>query len=429
MVMSVELLEATHMVERLRVAELRSLLSSMGKNNKGLKKELLQRATELLQKECGPELLSAIRKLYEHRQSAIINTRRSQAFAVTPTSEVIAMPTADYLSEPNAVMDNLVPEVQMIKLPFYHTLETIVAPVPLVPSCGLKLQTSYITFCLTSSQWAQIKNSQELNSGHKSVQVVLRICYTESIGVEDDQYPPKIDVFVNGLYCLIQVRYSSLKDGLEPSRPCCPINLTPLLRKNSENSVSVTWGNYGKRYSAAVYLVRVFSSTELLEQLQNRAVASKEQCRLKICEKLCSDPENEIATTGLQVSLICPLAKTRMSVPCRAQPCAHLQCFDAEFYLQMNERKPSWTCPVCHKPAAFETLQIDSLLSSILQSTDDTMKEIEYLSNGSWRAVREERESSKTPDPALLNLNSHAVLLEDVVDLTQCSTDDDDDEW
>ncbi|XP_036412559.1 E3 SUMO-protein ligase PIAS4b isoform X2 [Colossoma macropomum] len=410
MVMSVELLEATNMVERLRVAELRSLLSSMGKNSKGLKKELLQRATELLQKECGPELLSAIRELYELRQSAIINTRRSQAFAVPPATKVIAMPTADCLSEPNAVMDSLVPEVQMIKLPFYRTLKTIVAPVPLVPSCGLKLQTSYITFCLTSSQWAQINNSQEPNSGHKPIQVVLRICYTESIGVEDDQYPPKISVLVNGSDCLIQyqVRYSSLKEGVEPSRPCCPINLTPSLKKNSENSVTIIW--------------------ELLEQLQNRAMASKEQCRLKICEKLCCDPENEIATTGLQVSLMCPLAKTRMSVPCRAQPCAHLQCFDAEFYLQMNERKPSWTCPVCHKPAAFEALQIDSLLSSILQSTEEAVKEIEYLSNGSWRAVREERESSKTPDPSLLNLNSHPVLLEDVVDLTQCSSDDDDDD-
>ncbi|KAI4881705.1 hypothetical protein NFI96_031349, partial [Prochilodus magdalenae] len=370
------------MVETFRVAELRSLLSSMGKNKKGLKKELVQRATELLQKEFRPELLSAIRDLYNLRQSSVVNSRRSQVITIPPATEVIAMPT---------VTHNLVPGLQMIKLPFYHTLETIVAPMSLVPNFGPKLQNSYITFRLTSSQCAQIKNSQ--------------ICYTESIGVEDDQYPPKIAVLVNGLDCSVQVRYSSMKEGVEPSRPCCPINLTPLLRQTIENHVTVTWGNYGKRYSAAVYLVRAFSSAEMLEQLQNRVVASEEQCKLKICEKLRCDPDNEIATTGLQVSLICPLAKTRMSIPCRAQPCAHLQCFDAAFYLQMNEGKPRWTCPVCYKPALFETLQIDSLLSSILQSTEEAVEEIEYLSNGSWRAVREERESSKTPEPSLLSLS------------------------
>ena len=45
------------------------------------------------------------------------------------------------------------------------------------------------------------------------------------------------------------------------------------------------------------------------------------------------------------------LVKMRLSVPCRAETCAHLQCFDAVFYLQMNEKKPTWMCPVCDKPA------------------------------------------------------------------------------
>lgn len=53
------------------------------------------------------------------------------------------------------------------------------------------------------------------------------------------------------------------------------------------------------------------------------------------------------------------LVKMRLSVPCRAETCAHLQCFDAVFYLQMNEKKPTWMCPVCDKPAAYDQLIID----------------------------------------------------------------------
>lgn len=49
----------------------------------------------------------------------------------------------------------------------------------------------------------------------------------------------------------------------------------------------------------------------------------------------------------------------RLTVPCRAVTCSHLQCFDAALYLQMNEKKPTWICPVCDKKATYESLIID----------------------------------------------------------------------
>lgn len=76
-------------------------------------------------------------------------------------------------------------------------------------------------------------------------------------------------------------------------------------------------------------------------------------------EKLKDDADCDIATTELRVSLMCPLGKMRMSTPCRSRACLHLQCFDASLYLQMNERKPTWNCPVCDKPATYDNLVID----------------------------------------------------------------------
>lgn len=58
----------------------------------------------------------------------------------------------------------------------------------------------------------------------------------------------------------------------------------------------------------------------------------------------------------------------RLSVPCRAETCAHLQCFDAVFYLQMNEKKPTWMCPVCDKPAPYDQLIIDGWVSGLSPS-------------------------------------------------------------
>ncbi|KAF7692471.1 E3 SUMO-protein ligase PIAS4b [Silurus meridionalis] len=418
--MASQLLEATGMVESLRVAELRSLLSTMGKDKKGLKKDLLQRATELLQNNFHPELFSAIQELYDRRHSTgNTNSRRSQVITMPATVGV----EADYPKKSCSPVHK--PEVHMIKLPFCQTLETIVAPKPLVATYTSTQQIDLITFSLTTKQWSRIKNCPS-KDGVKPVQVVLRICYTESIGVENDQYPPNVGVLVNGYNCPVQVHYSSNKKGLEPSQPCRPIDLTPFMKAFTDNRVAITWENFGKFYSVAVYLVKVYSSADLLAQLQENGVESVESCKQKVCEKLQCNPENEIATTGLQVSLICPLAKMRMSDPCRAQTCAHMQCFDAAFYLQMNERKPSWTCPVCHKPALFDTLQIDGLLSGILQRADEAVKEIEYLSNGSWRAVGKEKVCSTTKDLSSLS-HKNNPLLQDIVDLTQFYSDSDDD--
>uniref|UniRef100_A0A1B0FN89 SP-RING-type domain-containing protein n=1 Tax=Glossina morsitans morsitans TaxID=37546 RepID=A0A1B0FN89_GLOMM len=90
-----------------------------------------------------------------------------------------------------------------------------------------------------------------------------------------------------------------------------------------------------------------------------------------------------------------------MSIPCRASTCCHLQCSDANLYLQMNERKPTWNCAVCDKPAAFDNLVIDGyfqeFLASNLLKSDDT--EIQLHKDGSWstHSLRADSQILDTP--------------------------------
>ncbi|KAI7809983.1 protein inhibitor of activated STAT [Triplophysa rosa] len=430
--MSTEVLEAMAsillgfgMLEALRVTELRSLLSRMGRNKSGLKKDLTKRVVDLLQNECSYELLFAVQELHKLRQVSKDARRSSKPNPITPGPvETISMPERVSASKPGS-LTAVSTENQMIQLPFYQTLETVLPPTPLVPVFGGPLQNSHFRFHLSASQQAQIQNAQS-PSGSMPVQVVLRICYSESIGVEEDQYPANIGVSVNHANCPVQCSYSSNKPGTEPSRPCRPIDITPLLWVSFTNRFSVTWGNFGKRYSVAVYLVRVVSSQELLTRLRRSSVESLELCRQRVCEKLNSDQENEITTTGLQVSLMCPLVKMRMSVACRARGCAHLQCFDASFYLQMNERKPRWTCPVCHKYAPFDALCIDSLLCEALESSGEDVEEIEYMSDSSWKPVRQDRSDKESALHPPEHQGNPSPVDRNVVDLTQGSSDDED---
>lgn len=55
--------------------------------------------------------------------------------------------------------------------------------------------------------------------------------------------------------------------------------------------------------------------------------------------------------------------------PGRSTNCTHIQCFDVLLFLQMNERKPTWSCPVCDKKIPFPTLVVDGLFTEILSSS------------------------------------------------------------
>ncbi|XP_038859149.1 E3 SUMO-protein ligase PIAS4-A-like [Salvelinus namaycush] len=362
--MAGDIAEAIRLLAHLRVTELRSLMAAMGQPKSGLKSNLLVRAVGVIQTQCNPHLLTVVRQLYLERYS-----------------------------------DQIVPgSRQMVPLPFYQALGTVLPPTQLVGSFFSDMQNQEFILMLTPKQVEQNRNCKELRPGVPSLQVVLRFCFTESLGYEEDQYPPCLSIKVN------QKRI-------------------PL-----------------PRYSVAVYLVKVLSPSDLLSQLKSQSVESLTFCRQRIQEKLRFDPECEVTTTGLQVSLICPLGKMRLSVPCRGRKCAHLQCFDGKLYLQMNEKRPTWTCPVCHEPVPYSQLTIDGLLTVILALEgfqDNT--EVEYLADGSWRFVIDGVSRTTQPSAPLekmeacsassVTATTRAVSKEVVtVDLTQESSEDEADE-
>ena len=63
----------------------------------------------------------------------------------------------------------------------------------------------------------------------------------------------------------------------------------------------------------------------------------------------------------------------KMGIPTRATTCNHLQCYDAATFLQMNEKKATWLCPVCDKPAEFDNLVIDGYAIYLMLLGDKTV--------------------------------------------------------
>ncbi len=258
-----------------------------------------------------------------------------------------------------------------------------------MPPVGNKFREVHRTvfFHFTPAQTQQIIEQR--------AQVQLRFCLAETSCDQDDKFPSSVCVKVNGKLCPLPPFLPQTKAGSEPKRPSRPVNITPLSRltPTSPNQVDVQWiPEIGRSYCVAVYLVSQLSAEILYQRLKNNGVRNADHSRALIKEKLSHDPESEIATMSLRVSLMCPLGKMRMSTPCRPITCNHLQCFDAVLYLKMNEKKPTWICPVCDRKAPFDSLIIDGLFMEILAHHTPSL-EIQFLEDGSWQPLSEKKRS------------------------------------
>ena len=161
--------------------------------------------------------------------------------------------------------------------------------------------------------------------------------------------------------------------------------MTPTLN----NVVNIKWAaDYGKNWVVGIWLVEKLTSDQLLDRLKERGTKNKEFTQEMIKKKL-NDEDDDVATTDIKVSLACPLGKMRMSAPCRPSTCDHLQCFDANLFIQMNEKKPTWLCPVCYSPALYQNLYLDGYFIDCVSSEELPEDENEIILNqdGTWKPI------------------------------------------
>ncbi|XP_014487443.1 PREDICTED: E3 SUMO-protein ligase PIAS2 isoform X5 [Dinoponera quadriceps] len=322
------------------------------------------------------------------------------------------------------------PDVRLKKLPFFDLLGELLKPSSLMPQGSLRLQENTFMFHLTPQQATDIASSRDCRAGSKMdyiVQVQMRFCLQETSCEQEDYFPPNITVKVNSKLCPLPNPIPTNKPGVEPKRPPRPVNISPLVKLSPTvgNEIRVSWSaDYGRRFAVAVYLVRKLTSAELLSRLKNRGARHSDYTRGLIKEKLNEDADSEIATTSLRVSLACPLGKMRMCTPCRASTCSHLQCFDASLFLQMNERKPTWNCPVCDKSALYDNLVIDGYFQEVLNSNKllPDVNEIQLLQDGSWEnlVLKKEKDKDKEKNEAKAAADSREDKIDvDTVDLDE----------
>jgi len=310
--------------------------------------------------------------------------------------------TSPILDSPRSSSHNLLPtfpDVEMKPLPFYDIESVLLKPCSLQSSSNARFQEQGIQFHLTPAQVSAISQSSYRNESNRPEyrkQIQMRFSLLEVSCLQEDNFPQSISVKVNSRLCPLPPVVPTNKQGAEPKRPPKPINITALskLVSTGPNNVTISWAvEVGKSYTVSVYLVDNLTHQDLLNRLKDKGERHADFTTALIKDKL-KDQDQEIATTACKVSLACPLGKMRISVPCRSTTCDHLQTFDAKLYLQMNEKRPKWTCPVCNNPALVKNLMIDGFFSELLKSTRLPPDEHEIVlhNDGTWDPLPPKKE-------------------------------------
>ncbi|XP_065319669.1 putative uncharacterized protein DDB_G0277255 isoform X2 [Gordionus sp. m RMFG-2023] len=339
------------------------------------------------------------------------------------------------------------PIIKFKSLPFYEKLSDLIKPTTLVPYNYEKTvtQETFFIFRLSPQMVNDIVSSKFkcpiTQKEDYATQIQLRFCLYDMSDPKsgcDDHFPSNISVKVNGVYAPLPLPLPPKPPSTEPKRPGRPINITPLVKLSPmlDNQINISWNNsfHNANNSSpfnmnaqngmgnnnlimahvmALFLVRKNTTQSLLQKLTSKSYLRATATRYMIKEKLkCGADDLEIATTSLRISLLCPLSKCRMIHACRSVTCAHFQCFDANSYLSMNEKNSKWICPVCHGPALYQSLSVDSLFMEILSSAPD-FKEVEFFQDGSWRPFSEKIVKKTTKETSLDNdKQSHVSDLE-----------------
>ncbi|RNA43087.1 E3 SUMO- ligase PIAS2-like isoform X3 [Brachionus plicatilis] len=284
--------------------------------------------------------------------------------------------------------------VQFEKLAFYEYQAELNSPIRLLgANPNSRPLTHSFSFSLNTEQINEILNHRSLHAGkfEHAKQVHLRFGFYEQ-AAQRDTLPANLVVNVNQKPAQLPTPKPTSKPNADIVRPGRSIDVTHLIRlaPNMANKVDLNWTNVdaNKTHCVGVYFFRKVTVKCLIDFLKANKTIDGELTKKMVRQKLqISDMDFEIETNYYKVSLQCPLMKFRIQIPSRAVSCKHIQCFDLESYLMMNEKKPTWLCPVCDQHTPFDSLFIDALFQDILKKCPD-IEDVQFNADAEWSVVK-----------------------------------------
>lgn len=305
-----------------------------------------------------------------------------------------------------------VPNLNFKKIPFFKIRSILLHPTLLTANSPLSLPPNYpksnvivecaYVFALTVDQINYISDVMDVREKPYDypTQALLRLGKydvsnnSNTIVMCEDFMPLNLLVRLNNEQSPLPPNMPITKPGMDIRRQPRPVNITGQVRLNpqSQNTIKINWiPEADKKFCFALYISERLNSDDLLNAvLAHRLIPSqitKESIieRVKSCDE--GNDDDIVSTTKLTVSLTCPLGASRLVYPAKGKDCGHITFFDALNYISLNEKKPSWMCPICRNSVPFDNMEIYQYFMDVLKAGNlpSDCTQIELLSDGSWK--------------------------------------------
>ncbi|KAH7140580.1 PINIT domain-containing protein [Dactylonectria macrodidyma] len=392
-------------VNRLLNRQLSSVCQVNGIKSTGIKAELQNRIANLIEEAVSAQDLLRYQQIRQSVQNAISNAPASSASPArashshNPSSAHGRSVASPHLPQPisfstnfsrdsassrpahRTAMPGMRPNVGFKPSPFY----SIEAPVSDVHVCDAMSQhRNSVTVPLKLNDHPALQ--QCVND--KSYRVMV-FCAGDSIGAQDIAFPHQSELRVNSGEVKANLR--GLKNKPGSTRPVDITNVLRL-RPNYTNNLEFTYALTTKKFFLVVNLCKVTSVEELVTRISAGNRIPIQSVLQEFTEKA---QDADVVATSQVLSLKCPLSYMRLDLPCRGLTCAHIQCFDATSYLQLQEQGPQWLCPICNKFAPFASLAVDEYVKDILSNTPKSLETVTIEPSGKWHIKSSDDEHDK----------------------------------
>uniref|UniRef100_A0A5K3EXF0 SP-RING-type domain-containing protein n=2 Tax=Mesocestoides corti TaxID=53468 RepID=A0A5K3EXF0_MESCO len=187
-----------------------------------------------------------------------------------------------------------------------------------------------------------------------------------------------------------------VKSLCRPGRNTLEIILSPACNSASRATQQFQNGTGLKDHRFAVFMAHMPALSMVLDGLQRRMsddavplthlliTSWRTRHQQQTGDQRPATPSQPIIA---EISLVCPVFRTRMQVPGRIAGCKHMEAFDMEAFLHREALWPRLLCPICGNGSlgGVENLYIDTILSNIIQLTPKTALSVQVRSDGFWR--------------------------------------------
>jgi hypothetical protein len=206
-------------------------------------------------------------------------------------------------------------------------------------------------------------------------------------------WPPSIAITVNNYLVQPRRKYHWQMD--------IPANISNIVHegvnKVQVSSLPNTKAKENECWAIAVEVVELKSLEEATKMVHERVEAwsaAQQQIQAHLAH---SDPDLEILSETLTLSITDPLSSKLIADPVRSVSCSHLECFDLATFLDSRPGNPTnttaWKCPVCDgdaRPLLLQSIQWMKEVIERVQSEMPSARVIVVSRDGTWKPQEEE---------------------------------------